>query len=291
MAFIYRITNLINGKKYIGETALKDPLKRWQSHLHAIREGRGCPLLRKAVEKYGAENFKFEIVCECKYEERYEKEKELIASENSITPNGYNVLKGGAGGGFVGKKHSEETIAKMREATRKMMSEMSEEKRKEMYSKIKVARSGFKMSESAKTKLSEQRKGSKLSEVTKKKVSEALKLYHNSEEAKLKSEATRKKMSEAAKKRVENGTVVKYTEEMKKTHSDKMTKVRGIKVDQYTIDGEFIQSFASGKDAAVAAGVKAAAIYKALSGKCKTSGGFIWKRQDLTDPTSEPITS
>ncbi len=133
MAFIYRITNLINGKKYIGETALKDPSKRWQSHLHAIREGRGCPLLRKAVEKYGADNFKFEVICECKHEERYEKEKEWIASENSITPNGYNVLKGGAGGGFVGKKHSEETIAKMREATISQFSKMSKERKIEIY--------------------------------------------------------------------------------------------------------------------------------------------------------------
>ena len=278
MAFIYRITNLVNGKKYIGETALKDPLKRWQSHLHSIREGRGCPLLRKAIEKHGVENFKFEVICECTHEERYEKEKEFIATENSIAPNGYNVLKGGPGGGFVGKKHTEETIAKMREATRKMMSEMSDEKRKEMYSKRKVVRTGFKMSESAKKKLSEYRTGMKLSEETKQKVSNSLKTYHTSSETETRAKETRRKISEAAKKRMENGETFKYTEEMKKKHSGVMTAVRGVKVDQYSLDGIYMKTYPSLKIAAEENGCCSNVISKVLSGNKKTAGGFIWKR-------------
>jgi hypothetical protein len=249
-------------------------------------KGVGCPLLRKAVEKHGVDNFKFEIICECTQEERYIKETEYIASENSLVPNGYNVLEGGPGGGFVGKKHTPETIAKMREATRKMMSEMSDEKRKEMYSKIKGARNGFKMSESAKKKLSEQRKGRKLSEETKQKVRKSLVSYHTSLETKSKSEETRRKISEAAKKRVENGTTTKYTEEMKHKHSEVMTSVRGVAIDQYSLDGKFIKSFPSIKQAAEEAGMLPATLCKAINRGSAQSGGYKWKkRTEEENPT------
>ena len=120
MGFIYRITNRINGKKYIGETTKKDPIKRWEGHLHAIGQGKGCPLLQRAVLVHGKENFTFEVIAECDDKDRYELEKSYIKSEYSLAPNGYNVLEGGPGGGFVGKKHSDETREKMRQATLKI---------------------------------------------------------------------------------------------------------------------------------------------------------------------------
>lgn len=49
------------------------------------------------------------------------------------------------------------------------------------------------------------------------------------------------------------------------------------KVDQYTPTGEFLRSFPSIKDAAEYVGVKYNGISGVLSGKAKTSGGFIWK--------------
>jgi group I intron endonuclease len=276
MAFIYKITNLINGKKYIGETTLKDPSKRWVGHLRAIHQGKGCPLLRKAVEKYGKDNFKFEVICECSLEERYEKEKEYITSENSIVPNGYNATAGGAGGGFIGKKHSEETIVKMRDSIKKVYSEMSDEKRKEMYSNRKKSK-GFKISEATKKKLSERMKSHTVSEETRHKVSESLKKYHSSIKTKAQTEETRHKISEAAKKRIENSTPMKYSDEMKQKHSEVMTKATGVKVDQYSLDGIFIQTFASKKLAAKETGAHPASINKVITGKNKTAGGFLWK--------------
>jgi group I intron endonuclease len=278
MAFIYRITNLVNGKKYVGETALKDPLKRWKSHLHSIREGRGCPLLKKAVEKHGVENFKFEVICECSHEERYDKEKEFIASENSLVPHGYNVLKGGPCGGFVGKKHSEETIAKMSEATKRIMGEMSAERKKEIYSSEKRKRTGFKMSESAKRKLSEQRKGQKSSDETKKKVSEGLKKYHTSSETREQAEETRRKMSEAAKKRKERGLTLEYTDQMKKKHSDIMSRVRGIQVDKFTREGVFVESYTTLQKAAEDNKTTSKQIKKVMAGSAEFAGGFTWKQ-------------
>ena len=55
---IYKITNKINGKVYIGQTI--QPLKkRW--NLHRAKKS-GCPALTRAFEKYGKDNFDICII-------------------------------------------------------------------------------------------------------------------------------------------------------------------------------------------------------------------------------------
>ena len=89
MAYIYLTTNLINGKKYIGQ------------HNGSIKDnylGSGV-LLVKAIEKYGKENFKKEILEECDITELDEKEKYWIAYYNALEDeNFYNLSKGGQKG-------------------------------------------------------------------------------------------------------------------------------------------------------------------------------------------------
>jgi group I intron endonuclease len=109
MGFIYKITNTINGKCYIGETTKSDPEKRWYQHKNTIKRGVGCPALQNSVVKHGIDNFKFEILIICFDEDRYKYEIEYIKKYNTLIPNGYNILEGGPGGSFKGKKHSEET--------------------------------------------------------------------------------------------------------------------------------------------------------------------------------------
>lgn len=53
---IYQITNIIDGKIYIGHS--EDIIKRWGRH----RIGKGSLLLGNAIKKYGLENFKFEVL-------------------------------------------------------------------------------------------------------------------------------------------------------------------------------------------------------------------------------------
>lgn len=53
---VYKITNLINGKSYIGITQ-RDPQIRFNEHFSNKKE-----LLYKAKEKYGKENFQLEII-------------------------------------------------------------------------------------------------------------------------------------------------------------------------------------------------------------------------------------
>lgn len=89
--FVYLTTNLINGKKYIG--------KHMTNNIDDGYLGSGC-LLKKAIEKYGRENFKREIICFAENEDDLnQKEIESIREYNAKDdPNYYNLLPGGKGG-------------------------------------------------------------------------------------------------------------------------------------------------------------------------------------------------
>ena len=88
---IYKITNLINGKIYIGQTI--HPERRWIEHKQKSKHGKEKHPIHLALEKYGCENFIFEVI---EWTEDYnQEEKRLIKEYNSICPNGYNVSEGG----------------------------------------------------------------------------------------------------------------------------------------------------------------------------------------------------
>lgn len=95
---IYKITNLINGKCYIGQSV--DILRRWRNHKetskNSSKEAYEYPLYR-AFRKYGIENFSFEILEECKKEELDIKETFYINKYNSLD-EGYNQVLVGQGG-------------------------------------------------------------------------------------------------------------------------------------------------------------------------------------------------
>lgn len=89
--YLYQITNLINGKLYIGQT--NNIQKRWSNH-------RSCPntdtAIARAIRKYGADNFKFEVLYRnVPIEEIDDLEIKTIEEKNSCIPNGYNISKGG----------------------------------------------------------------------------------------------------------------------------------------------------------------------------------------------------
>lgn len=96
---VYAITNLINGKRYIGltEFSLK---RRWSQHTHYARRAKPTAIHR-AIAKYGVENFAIvELASFAKGTDREvlcEMERFYIAQENTLTPNGYNMTPGGDG--------------------------------------------------------------------------------------------------------------------------------------------------------------------------------------------------
>ena len=166
--YIYKITNEINGKIYIG--------KHSTDNLNDGYMGSGV-VLRQAIKKYGVENFTKDIIEFCDKEvELNDLEKHYIDKYKSTDKSiGYNLTPGGDGysvghtSWLKGKHVSEETKRKISEANK-----------------------GRKHTEEEKKKLSELGKGRHHSEESKKKLSELGKGRHHSEE-------TKKKLSEAKK--------------------------------------------------------------------------------------------
>lgn len=88
---IYKITNLVNGKSYIGQSI--DPNHRFIAHCSRAKNDSDNSPIHAAIKKYGKENFKLDIL---EWTENYnQREKDLIIQYNTISPNGYNVCKGG----------------------------------------------------------------------------------------------------------------------------------------------------------------------------------------------------
>jgi group I intron endonuclease len=93
--YLYRITNQINGKIYIGQSV--NTKKRWQAHKNqakAIGTGKtySNQAISRAIAKYGSENFIFEVIACCKGQDNANNiETELGKQYNSETPTGYNV--------------------------------------------------------------------------------------------------------------------------------------------------------------------------------------------------------
>lgn len=99
MIGIYKITNLINNKSYIGQSInIED---RWAHHKRYPLKYSNYPLYM-AFEKYGLENFEFSILEECSLQELNDKEIFYISVFNSYY-NGYNQTLGGSGssGNFI----------------------------------------------------------------------------------------------------------------------------------------------------------------------------------------------
>ena len=110
---IYKITNLINGKFYIGKT--RDFEQRKSRH---ILEGSSSKsnYLYRSMKKNGVNNFKFDIIYNFRHGKYSNKcanilEKHYIQKYNSFIPNGYNMTLGGEG--QCGSKFSIEHKAKL----------------------------------------------------------------------------------------------------------------------------------------------------------------------------------
>lgn len=102
MIGIYKITNQVNKKVYIGQSV--DIIKRYQEHLRAGQPDKYSHKndrdiktpLHLAIQKYGVENFSLTILEECLKEELNDKEKYWITKYQSNNQKyGYNIQPGG----------------------------------------------------------------------------------------------------------------------------------------------------------------------------------------------------
>jgi group I intron endonuclease len=96
MHYLYKITNQINGKNYIGQT--NDLKRRWRAHKNAALNNKPEQIIHYALIKYGIDNFKFEHIATCQiWDDANELETLLVTQYDChISANkGYNSTRGG----------------------------------------------------------------------------------------------------------------------------------------------------------------------------------------------------
>lgn len=132
MAYIYKCTNIINKKFYIGKTCYKSINKRINTHWwYANNVNTNLPF-PNALKKYGKESFVWQIIEECKNEDSGIREIFWI---DQLKPQ-YNVTLGGDGG-TLGRPCPEH----VKEATRKSrIVAVKDKKTGKIYSSMKEAR-------------------------------------------------------------------------------------------------------------------------------------------------------
>lgn len=157
---IYKITNIINGKCYVGSS--KNITKRWYEHKRRLRNGtHHSEYLQRSFNKYGEENFIFAVLELCEPDELLVFEQRYF---DEVKPE-YIILK--TAGRVDGYQHTEKTKQVIRE---KRALQISSPCSNETKQKISDANKGRIFTDDHKKKLSQVRIGKKFSDEHKKNI-------------------------------------------------------------------------------------------------------------------------
>ena len=135
---IYKVTNKINGKCYIGKT-IQEFEKYKRTHVRvALRDKNEANRpFYSAIRKHGPENFEWIILCQCQSkEEMNEKERQYIKDYDSYG-QGYNATLGGDGGGETNGKYERTPEIRQRTALSLLGHKRSEESRQKQSQSIR----------------------------------------------------------------------------------------------------------------------------------------------------------
>lgn len=228
---IYKITNLLNGKLYIGRT-MRSVDRRWREHVKDAGSRIRCiSPLHRAINKYGESNFSVEILVQCLDSQAFDFwEKFYIENLNTLSPAGYNLTSGGDG--LYGL--SEETRQKISASStgrvfssehRRKIGESNKGKKKfqghthSIESKLKIAEAnrGREFSLEHRKNLSISHLGAVLSEQHKRKIGNACRGFRHSAES-------IRKISEWRKgRKLSAETRSKISETKKRLHAARLT--------------------------------------------------------------------
>ena len=95
--FIYKITNTINSKSYIGQTIQNVKERFYQHCATKCSKAVSNMAIHRAIKKYGKSNFTVEVIEEIDFANLNDRERYWIKYYNSYN-NGYNSTKGGQDG-------------------------------------------------------------------------------------------------------------------------------------------------------------------------------------------------
>lgn len=256
MAYIYKIQNLLNGKVYIGKTEYNNPLKRFNEHLQQRFATPERPLYR-AMNKYGVDNFSFEVIEETNSPD--EREIFWIEHYNSYSGDGYNATRGGEGTRIL---NYEEIIKDFLE-----LNNISKVAKKHNCQWISVANI-LKNSGIQKEK-KQKEKSKQIKNINHQKIVNDYLEIRNASEVARQNDCHIDSVFRILK---ENG--------IERDSAEKVTKkVLSKKVEQYSLDGKLLNEFDSILDAAIFLGKKEKRnhISAVCNGKRKTAYGFVWK--------------
>lgn len=216
--YIYLITNKVNNKQYVGQRTAD--FYKDESYL-----GSGT-LIKKAVSKYGKDNFKKELLEECDSKEELDlREKFWILKLNAVNDKKFYNLANGANGSAKGSKRSDDTKKKQSiKASQRVMDEETKNKISQTVSSQCWINNGtvetkateetlqeylnngyvlgrLKFTEDALDNMSKAQKGRTCSEETRLLISKSVSGEKNGFYGRKHSEESKKKMSDSAKGR------------------------------------------------------------------------------------------
>jgi group I intron endonuclease len=168
--YIYKITNIANGKCYIGQTIC--PEKRWCQHKNNSKN-KTKQYIHHIIKKYGIKNFLFEVIFVCKNmdDSDWAEERIITQYDSRNKKNGYNIGIGGQHG-MSGLHHSIESKRKISQAHKgKRASAETIQKMKNSRAKVIITREWA-------ANISESNKGKIISEEAKYNMSQAQKLVN-----------------------------------------------------------------------------------------------------------------
>lgn len=185
---IYRATNTVNNKVYIGQTINTLEYRKTRHCKGAFNNTQErCSAFWKALCKYGIENFEWSVIAEATTQEELNAlEIRFIAEFNCISPNGYNLQAGGHSG-----LHHESSKRKISEAHKGKVVSI------ETRQKISDAHKGKKLSEEHKKKISDGNRGKIIPEETLKKMRTAQSKENNPMWGRVLTDEHKQKLSEA----------------------------------------------------------------------------------------------
>jgi group I intron endonuclease len=177
---MYKITNIVNQKVYIGQT--NNPILRWSQHKSNAKYNRGNQVITRALTKYGSNVFTFEVIAMCLTQlDADVTEEQLIQQYDSRNTNkGYNISAGGNT-----TPRTPEMLAKLSDSLRKyykthdgwLKGKKLSKEWKENISRVSIGKpgtnNGRKFPKEWKEKISNSLTGKPLSNEHKKKLSES----------------------------------------------------------------------------------------------------------------------
>ncbi len=112
---IYKATNKLNGKIYIGQT-IRDLEQRKKDHISKSKRNKPACYFHRAIKKYGIESFDWEILDRCNSKHELDDLEFYYIKYYGTYYNGYNSTMGGEG--TIGRYCTEETKQKISKANK-----------------------------------------------------------------------------------------------------------------------------------------------------------------------------